>query len=167
MLLECVCVLCFTWECILQDFSCHHPIISIFYFYFFFPFLPIQLGSILLWAWLYLWRLRGATVARLTPDQKVACSNHVGVNKFWVWHPNWFNMYIRAKSSGFSTSKCFYTGTHTWAKLNDIQLTNGIFRAHTVKFWTWYLLFQISTQSRICLWYSNFRTCIWNFHIPV
>ena len=23
--------------------------------------------------------LRGATVARLTPDQKVACSNHVGV----------------------------------------------------------------------------------------
>ena len=25
-------------------------------------------------------RLRGATVARLTPDQKVACSNHVGVN---------------------------------------------------------------------------------------
>jgi hypothetical protein len=24
-------------------------------------------------------RLRGATVARLTPDQKVACSNHVGV----------------------------------------------------------------------------------------
>ena len=26
--------------------------------------------------------LRGATVARLTPDQKVACSNHVGVNHF-------------------------------------------------------------------------------------
>ena len=25
---------------------------------------------------------RGATVARLTPDQKVACSNHVGVNFF-------------------------------------------------------------------------------------
>ena len=24
-------------------------------------------------------RLRGATVARLTPDQKAACSNHVGV----------------------------------------------------------------------------------------
>ena len=24
----------------------------------------------------------GATVARLTPDQKVACSNHVGVNFF-------------------------------------------------------------------------------------
>ena len=24
-------------------------------------------------------RARGATVARLTPDQKVACSNHVGV----------------------------------------------------------------------------------------
>ena len=27
-------------------------------------------------------RLLGATVARLTPDQKVACSNHVGVNFF-------------------------------------------------------------------------------------
>ena len=27
-------------------------------------------------------RLRGATVARLTPDQKVACSNHVGVMFF-------------------------------------------------------------------------------------
>ena len=26
--------------------------------------------------------LRGATVARLTPDQKVACSNHVGVKLF-------------------------------------------------------------------------------------
>ncbi len=26
---------------------------------------------------------RGATVARLTPDQKVACSNHVGVSEFW------------------------------------------------------------------------------------
>lgn len=32
--------------------------------------------------------LRGATVARLTPDQKVACSNHVGV----IHHCclNWF-----------------------------------------------------------------------------
>ena len=29
-------------------------------------------------------RLLGATVARLTPDQKVACSNHVGVTLF---HP--------------------------------------------------------------------------------
>lgn len=27
----------------------------------------------------YIMRLRGAMVARLTPDQKVACSNHVGV----------------------------------------------------------------------------------------
>ena len=26
-------------------------------------------------------RLRGAMVARLTPDQKVACSNHVGVKR--------------------------------------------------------------------------------------
>ncbi len=29
--------------------------------------------------------LRGATVARLTPDQKAACSNHVGVIKFFVF----------------------------------------------------------------------------------
>ena len=28
-------------------------------------------------------RLRGATVARLTPDQKAACSNHVGVNQLF------------------------------------------------------------------------------------
>ena len=27
-------------------------------------------------------RLRGAMVARLTPDQKAACSNHVGVTSF-------------------------------------------------------------------------------------
>ena len=29
-----------------------------------------------------IWWLRGATVARLTPDQKAACSNHVGVKQF-------------------------------------------------------------------------------------
>ena len=29
-------------------------------------------------------RLRGATVARLTPDQKVACSNHVGVKTYFA-----------------------------------------------------------------------------------
>jgi hypothetical protein len=27
---------------------------------------------------------RGATVARLTPDQKAACSNHVGVKFFSI-----------------------------------------------------------------------------------
>ena len=31
-------------------------------------------------------RPRGATVARLTPDQKVACSNHVGVKKRLLFH---------------------------------------------------------------------------------
>ena len=30
--------------------------------------------------------LRGATVARLTPDQKVACSNHVGVSCVFSTH---------------------------------------------------------------------------------
>ena len=33
-------------------------------------------------------RLRGATVARLTPDQKVACSNHVGVTSRFIFVPN-------------------------------------------------------------------------------
>src|SRR4029434_865052 len=31
-------------------------------------------------------RPRGATVAHLTPDQKVACSNHVGVKKHLLFH---------------------------------------------------------------------------------
>ena len=30
-------------------------------------------------------RIRGATVARLTPDQKVACSNHVEFKKQFCW----------------------------------------------------------------------------------
>ena len=30
-------------------------------------------------------RLRGATVARLTPDQKAACSNHVGVKNVFAY----------------------------------------------------------------------------------
>lgn len=30
------------------------------------------------------YRSRGATVARLTPDQKVACSNHVGIRIFFA-----------------------------------------------------------------------------------
>ncbi len=32
----------------------------------------------------YIKRLRGATVARLTPDQKAACSNHVGVKHIFM-----------------------------------------------------------------------------------
>ena len=35
--------------------------------------------------------LRGATVARLTPDQKVACSNHVGVIDFFYLPQSIFN----------------------------------------------------------------------------
>ena len=31
-------------------------------------------------------RPRGATAASLTPDQKVACSNHVGVKKHLLFH---------------------------------------------------------------------------------
>ena len=38
--------------------------------------------------------LRGATVARLTPDQKVACSNHVGVNEFFLTVPEYVCIYV-------------------------------------------------------------------------
>ena len=36
--------------------------------------------------------LRGAIVARLTPDQKVACSNHVAVTKFLFFYPLQFKV---------------------------------------------------------------------------
>ena len=40
-------------------------------------------------------RLRGATVARLTPDQKVACSNHVVVKPFCIsFFQNFKNTYL-------------------------------------------------------------------------
>ena len=41
-----------------------------------------------------LFRLRGAMVARLTPDQKVACSIHVGVTLYVFRDPSSFvNLY--------------------------------------------------------------------------
>ena len=39
-------------------------------------------------SYLHIW-LRGATVARLTPDQKAACSNHVGVNRNPFFSISW------------------------------------------------------------------------------
>lgn len=50
--------------------------------------------------------LRGATVARLTPDQKVACSNHVGVKRFSFYINLIFNskytfLYILTLSASF------------------------------------------------------------------
>ena len=43
-------------------------------------------------------RLRGATVARLTPDQKAACSNHVGVKfLFWGWDSTIGRMFKRKR----------------------------------------------------------------------
>ena len=42
-------------------------------------------------------RLRGATVARLTPDQKAACSNHVGV-KYTYFENYTFDNYKRTVS---------------------------------------------------------------------
>lgn len=34
----------------------------------------------------------GATVARLTPDQKVACSNHVRVTAFFFFSPGFYRL---------------------------------------------------------------------------
>ena len=34
--------------------------------------------------------LRGAMVARLTPDQKAACSSHVGVTDYFFFYFNFF-----------------------------------------------------------------------------
>ena len=49
--------------------------------YIFFQSKPVSLTINMKFSYI---RLRGATVARLTPDQKAACSNHVGVkNKFF------------------------------------------------------------------------------------
>ena len=45
-------------------------------------------------------RLRGATVARLTPDQKAACSNHVGVKKFLGGNILIFGKYEKLKDIG-------------------------------------------------------------------
>ena len=49
--------------------------------------------------------LRGATVARLTPDQKVACSNHVGVNLFPNNWPNRIHHETILKHQPVSSSK--------------------------------------------------------------
>ena len=40
-------------------------------------------------------RLRGATVARLTPDQKVACSNPVGVTNFLNLFFMYFYLFVK------------------------------------------------------------------------
>ena len=62
--------------------------------------------------------LRGATVARLTPDQKVACSNHVGVNVFFLLLRDYIwceksNIHYKMPSivRGFAFHKCMYLST--------------------------------------------------------
>ena len=57
-------------------------------------------------------RLRGATVARLTPDQKVACSNHVGVRKFLYDKYTFIFFYIYNKNNIKEICETpFYKGT--------------------------------------------------------
>ena len=53
-----------------------------------------------------MYRLRGATVARLTPDQKVACSNHVGVKGYFEIIQNFVHddIYVIVK---FGITACF------------------------------------------------------------
>ena len=51
-------------------------------------------------------RLLGATVARLTPDQKVACSNHVGVTSFAIF----VHFHINKKQNCYLTKDM----TPTW-----------------------------------------------------
>ena len=51
-------------------------------------------------------RPRGATVARLTPDQKVACSNHVGVTELFFGGIS-FSSEI-SFSGGKKKASCYY-----------------------------------------------------------
>ena len=57
-------------------------------------------------------RLRGATVARLTPDQKVACSNHVGVTA-----KNFGNHLLRQLlGTGFVVKTACLESRRSWAR---------------------------------------------------
>ena len=61
-------------------------------------------------------RLRGATVARLTPDQKAACSNHVGVKIFFPQFDN----------DTFVQKACLQWGLNSWPlvyKTNALPLS--------------------------------------------
>ena len=55
--------------------------------YIFFQSKPVSLTINMKFSYI---RLRGATVARLTPDQKAACSNPVGVKIFFP-QSLWYN----------------------------------------------------------------------------
>ena len=56
----------------------------------------------------FVW-LRGATVARLTPDQKVACSNHVGV--IFSSFTNWYVLMQKKTSNIAEQTQLFYWKT--------------------------------------------------------
>ena len=60
--------------------------------------------------------LRGATVARLTPDQKAACSNHVGVKIFFP----------QVDNDTFVQKACLQWGLNSWPlvyKTNALPLS--------------------------------------------
>ena len=63
-----------------------------------------------------LYWLRGATVARLTPDQKAACSNHVGVKIFFP----------QSDCDTFVQKVCLQWGLNSWPlvyKTNALPLS--------------------------------------------
>ena len=74
--------------------------------------------------------LHGATVARLTPDQKVACSNHVGVKV-----KNFGNHLLRQFSllgTGFVVKTACLERRRSWAR-TPLALSfkeNNVFTAH-------------------------------------
>ena len=62
--------------------------------------------------------LRGATVARLTPDQKAACSNHVGVNNIFGFD--------ECKKEPDAKTVCLQWGLNSWPlvyKTNALPLS--------------------------------------------
>ena len=62
--------------------------------------------------------LRGATVARLTPDQKAACSNHVGVNNIFGFG--------ECKKEPDAKTVCLQWGLNSWPlvyKTNALPLS--------------------------------------------
>src|SRR4029434_3853893 len=69
-------------------------------------------------------RTRGATVARLTPDQKVACSNHVGVKKLLLFHGLFNNKISQRRLSNKKINRRRLSNIKTPGPLNLKPLLN-------------------------------------------
>ncbi len=73
---------------------------------------------------MYVQRLRGATVARLTPDQKVACSNHVGVINIF---------FLLLRPTGTSGNVFIYQNRAAFGQNSD-KVTRGIIQPWSLTF---------------------------------